>query len=80
MLSLFPSTSTRKRTSYLKLDANEWQVESTCIELERVWKLEMHVGKDPKINWELGSKAIKKALKSIKERDDKEKNIIQPED
>lgn len=53
-LSPLPSNSTRKKTSYMKLDAGEWEVESTHTEIDRVRKLEMREGRDLRINLELG--------------------------
>lgn len=54
-----PPQSTRKKTFYLKLNVDELQVESTRTKLEAVWKNQMHEDRDPRINWELGWKAIK---------------------
>lgn len=80
-LSLLPSNSTRQKISYMKLNVEEWTVESTRTELDKVWKVEMRKGMDPIINWELGQRSIKNTLKSTKRvRDDREKNRIRLED
>lgn len=64
-----------KKSSYMKLDALELFVESTCISLEKVWDEQMIEGRDPRVNYELGWKAIwNEVKKNGKARVEAEKN------
>lgn len=71
----------KSRSSYLKLDAMELEVESTATTLEWVRKDSMIGDRDPCINWELGWKAIQNEIKRIKKtRDEVEMSRPRPED
>lgn len=61
-IALFPTPSSRKKTSYmkLKLNADELGVESMWVKLKQIWKEQMLEGRDLWVNQEFGWKAIKK--------------------
>lgn len=70
-----------RKSSYAKLDANELFVSNTITAIHDVYNTQMFEGRDPRINWELGWKAIRKTIINIqKEHDAREKNRVRPED
>lgn len=70
-----------RRTSYMKLNVDEMSVDNTREKVIIVWNVKMLGDRDPRINWELGWKAVKKALKEIqKARDEAEKECARLED
>lgn len=43
-------TPGRKKTSYMKLDVNELEVDNTKRKVDEAWKGHMMEGRDPRIN------------------------------
>lgn len=76
-----PVDTKNRKTSYMKLNVEKLLMDSTRERVNSMWNEQMQEGRDPRVNWELGWKAMKKTHKEIqKAREEAKKGRLRLED